>query len=143
MNLGIHHPLVEFIYQELFNNGVEIVWNPPPRRHSLNIFTYHISYVWTQDDICLLLALWYLLGCPIIRVYIHFPTMMRFPDYVYAALGNFSIFPAHHHIALSVTKDLATNQAHAILTSSPCFIDVSSHPAHAAVLLLLVSYYVK
>ncbi|KAK9151606.1 hypothetical protein Syun_009915 [Stephania yunnanensis] len=52
MNLGIHHPLVEFIYQELFNNGVEIVWNPPPRRHSLNIFTYHINYVWTQDDIC-------------------------------------------------------------------------------------------
>ncbi|KAK9097642.1 hypothetical protein Syun_024687 [Stephania yunnanensis] len=57
MNLGIHHPLVEFIYQELFNNGVEVVWNPPPRQHSLNIFTYHISYVWTQDDICLLLAL--------------------------------------------------------------------------------------
>ncbi|KAK9148449.1 hypothetical protein Scep_007206 [Stephania cephalantha] len=43
MNLGIHHPLVEFIYQEYFNNGVEIVWKPPPRRHSLNIFTYHIG----------------------------------------------------------------------------------------------------
>ncbi|KAK9132181.1 hypothetical protein Scep_011709 [Stephania cephalantha] len=57
--------------------------------------------------------------------------------------GNFSIFPPHHHIALSVTKDLATNQAHAIFTSSSCFLDVSSHPAHAAVLLLLVSYYVK
>ncbi|KAK9141235.1 hypothetical protein Scep_010916 [Stephania cephalantha] len=30
MNLAIHHPLVEFICQELFNNGVEIDRNPPP-----------------------------------------------------------------------------------------------------------------
>ncbi|KAK9105167.1 hypothetical protein Scep_001874 [Stephania cephalantha] len=98
MNLAIHHPLVEFICQELFNNGVEIDWNPPPRRHSLNIFTYHISHVWTQDDICLLFGLWYLLGCPIIRVYIHFPTMTRFPDYVYAALREFLYFsPASSH----------------------------------------------
>ncbi|KAK9087746.1 hypothetical protein Syun_030140 [Stephania yunnanensis] len=98
MNLGIHHPLVEVICQELFNNGVEIDLESSSKRHSLNIFTYHISHVWTQDDICLLFGLWYLLGCPIIRVYIHFSIMTRFPDYVYAALREFLYFsPASSH----------------------------------------------
>ncbi|KAK9092888.1 hypothetical protein Syun_027799 [Stephania yunnanensis] len=50
------------------------------------------GHMWTQDDICLLFGLWYLLRCPIIRVYIHFPTTTRFPDYVYAALREFLYF---------------------------------------------------
>ncbi|KAK9165863.1 hypothetical protein Scep_001054 [Stephania cephalantha] len=78
----IQQPLIEYITQDLFLNGVDIIWNPTIQKDEIRIFACQ-SLLWTREDANMLLTIWYLLQKPPIKIFINYSDLYRYANYVH------------------------------------------------------------